>query len=164
MPPLDHTSLCRSEYQCIWLLQLVPLNRFAIRSVGPPYTASQEGFKVRRLKLLVPAIVLVSMFAMAAPAANSAVVVKGVSTSSGFRWKPKTTNIVHGTKVTWKAITSSHTVTAYKGSWSKNTTINQGQSTSFTFNSAGVYKFRCRFHSTLSNGVCSGMCGKVVVS
>ena len=119
---------------------------------------------MRRLKLLVPAIALVTMFAMAAPAANSAVVVKGVSGSWGFQWSPKTTNIAHGTKVTWKAITGNHTVTAYRGSWSKNTRINQGQSTSFTFNSSGVYKFRCRFHSTLSNGVCSGMCGKVVVS
>jgi plastocyanin len=117
---------------------------------------------VKRLKLLIPAVALVTMFAMA-PAANSAVVIKGVSGTSGFHWKPKITNISAGTKVTWKAITSSHTVTAYKGAWSKNTTINQGQSTSFTFNSSGVYKFRCTFHSTLSNGVCSGMCGKVVV-
>ena len=118
---------------------------------------------MRRLKLLVPAIALVTIFAMA-PAANSAVVVKGVSGAAGFHWKPKITNITHGTKVTWKAISGNHTVTAYKGHWSKNTRINQGQSTSFTFSNAGVYKFRCTFHSTLSNGVCSGMCGKVVVS
>ena len=118
---------------------------------------------MRRLKLLIPAIALVTVFAMA-PTANSAVVVKGVSGASGFHWMPKTVNISHGTKVTWKAVTSSHTVTAYKGAWSKNTTINQGQSTSFTFNNPGVYKFRCRFHSSLVNGVCSGMCGKVVVS
>lgn len=115
-----------------------------------------------RLKLLIPVIALVTVFAMA-PAGNSAVVVKGVSTSSGFRWHPKVTDIASGTKVTWKAVTGTHTVTAYRGSWSKNTQIAQGQSTSFTFNSSGVYKFRCTFHSTLSNGVCTGMCGKVVV-
>jgi len=116
-----------------------------------------------RLKLLIPVIALVGMFAMA-PTANSAVVIKGVSTTSGFQWHPKTVNITHGTKVTWKAVAGTHTVTAYRGAWNKNTTINQGQSTSFTFNSAGTYKFRCLFHSTLVNGVCSGMCGKVVVS
>ena len=55
-------------------------------------------------------------------------------------------------------------VTAYKGNRNKNVTLSQGQTTSFTFNNAGVYKFRCTIHSTLSNGVCSGMCGKVVVS
>jgi plastocyanin len=115
-----------------------------------------------RLKLLIPAIALVTMFAMA-PAANSAVVVKGVSTSSGFRWKPKITDVAKGTKVVWKAVSGSHTVTAYSKNWSKNTSISQGQSTSFTFNSAGTYKFRCTIHSTLSNGVCSGMCGKIVV-
>ena len=118
---------------------------------------------MRRLKLLVPAIALVAVFAFA-PTANSAVVVKGVSGAAGFHWSPKITNISHGTKVTWKAISGNHTVTAYKGHWSKNTRVNQGQSTSFTFSNAGVYKFRCTFHSTLSNGVCSGMCGKVVVS
>lgn len=118
---------------------------------------------MRRLKLLIPAIALVTLFAMA-PAANSAVVIKGVSTSSGFRWRPKVTDISSGTKVTWKAVSGSHTVTAYKGSWSKNTSISQGQSTSFTFKKSGVYKFRCTIHSTLSNGVCTGMCGKVVVS
>jgi len=117
---------------------------------------------VKRLRLLLPAIALVTVFAMA-PAANSAVVVKGVSTSAGFRWKPNVTDVAKGTKVVWKAVNSSHTVTAYKGSWSKDTTINQGQSTSFIFNKAGTYKFRCRFHSHLTNGVCSGMCGKVVV-
>jgi len=118
---------------------------------------------VRRLKLLLPAIALVTAFAMA-PTANSAVVVKGVSGSGGFHWMPKAVNISHGTKVTWKAVTSSHTVTAYRGHWSKNTTINQGQSTSFTFNRPGTYSFRCLFHSHLVNGVCTGMCGKVVVS
>jgi plastocyanin len=117
---------------------------------------------VKRLKLLLPAIALVTVFAMA-PAANSAVVIKGVSTSSGFRWKPKITTVATGTKVVWKAVSGTHTVTAYKGSWSKNVTISQGQTTSFTFKNAGTYKFRCTFHSTLSNGVCSGMCGKVVV-
>jgi len=117
---------------------------------------------VKRLKLLIPAIALVTLFAVS-PVANSAVVVKGVSTSSGFRWRPKTTDVAKGTKVVWKAVSGNHTVTAYKGSWSKNTRINQGEQTSFTFKNTGVFKFRCTFHSTLTNGVCSGMCGKVVV-
>lgn len=113
---------------------------------------------MKRLKLLLPAIALVTMFAMA-PAANSAVVVKGSSTS----WRPKITSISAGTKVTWKAVSGSHTVTAYKGAWSKNASIPQGSSTSFTFNSTGVFKFRCTFHSHISSGKCVGMCGKVVV-
>jgi len=113
---------------------------------------------VKRLKLLLPAIALVTVFAMA-PAANSAVVVKG----SGARWRPKVTTINAGVKVTWKAVSGSHTVTAYKGAWSKNTSIAQGSSTSFTFNNSGTYKFYCRIHGSVTNGVCSGMCGKIVV-
>jgi plastocyanin len=113
---------------------------------------------VKRLKLLIPAIVLVTLFAVA-PAANSAVVVKG----SGTSWRPRTTTINTGVKVVWKAVSGSHTVTAYKGAWSKNTSIAQGTKTSFTFNNAGTYKFYCKIHGHVTNGVCSGMCGKVVV-
>jgi len=102
------------------------------------------------------------MFAFA-PVANSAVVVKGVLTTNGYRWQPKATTVATGTKVTWKSIQGSHTVTAYKGNWNKNTTISQGQSTSFTFNNGGVYKFRCKFHSHFVNGKCVDMCGKIVV-
>ena len=132
---------------------------------GPPSVSlakrRKEGKTVRRSLKWVPAVALVSALAMI-PAASGATLIRGVSDSGG-RWRPKVTSISSGTKVTWKAASGSHTVTAYKGNWSKNTTINQGQTTSFTFNNNGVYKFRCRFHSTLSNGTCSGMCGKVVV-
>jgi len=113
---------------------------------------------VKRLKLLLPAIALVTVFAMA-PAANSAVVVKG----SGTHWRPKVTSIHTGVKVVWKAVSGSHTVTAYKGHWSKNTSLPQGHSTSFTFNSSGTYKFYCQIHGSVTNGVCTGMCGKIVV-
>src|SRR5262245_16862792 len=92
-----------------------PVNRMRIPSVGSSVTAPRGGGPVKRLKLLLPAIALVSVFAMA-PAANSAVVVKG----SGTHWRPKVTSIHAGTKVTWKAVSGSHTVTAYKGHWSKN--------------------------------------------
>lgn len=115
----------------------------------------------RRLTLVVAVGVLLAAFTV--QSAGAAVAIKGVDTTAGFRWKPHAVNVAKGTKVVWKAVNSSHTVTAYKGKWSKNTTIAQGTSTSFVFRSTGVYKFRCRFHSTLVNGVCTGMCGKVVV-
>ena len=115
----------------------------------------------RRLTIVAAVAVLLAAFTV--QSAGAAVAIKGVDTTAGFRWKPHAVNVATGTKVVWKAVTGSHTVTAYKGKWSKNTTIAQGTSTSFVFKSAGVYKFRCRFHSTLVNGVCTGMCGKVVV-
>jgi plastocyanin len=115
----------------------------------------------RRLLALTMAAAL--LVAFAPQPASAAVVIKGVSTTSGFRWKPHAVSVAKGTKVVWKAVTGTHTVTAWKGPWSKNTTIAQGTSTSFTFKTTGVYKFRCLFHSALVNGVCSGMCGKVTV-
>jgi plastocyanin len=88
-----------------------------------------------------------------------------VHATSGHNWNPATSRVSRGTKVVWKNPTNTtHTVTAYGGGWSKNTTLHSGDHTSFTFNSSGTFKFRCTIHSTLSNGNCSGMCGKVVVS
>jgi plastocyanin len=78
-------------------------------------------------------------------------------------FSPATKSIYKGTKVIWKSVCDAHTVTSYGSNWSKNTTLQQGQTTSKTFTSNGKFKYRCRFHSKLENGVCSGMCGKVVV-
>jgi len=117
---------------------------------------------VKRTIRWVPAIALVTALAVV-PAANGATVIKGVTTSTGSRWKPKITNVAKGTKVVWKAVSGTHTVTAYGGGWSKNTTISAGQKTSFTFNSRGTFKFYCNIHGNVSGGTCSGMCGKVVV-
>jgi plastocyanin len=115
----------------------------------------------RRLIALTMAAALIGGFA--AEPTHAAVVVKGVLTTNVYRWKPRAVSIANGTKVVWRAVDGRHTVTAWKGPWSKDTTIAQGSSTSFTFKKTGVYKFRCRFHSSLVNRVCSGMCGKVTV-
>jgi plastocyanin len=124
-------------------------------------TRREETGVRRRLAATILAVVLLTAFAV--QPANAAVVIKAVSTTTGFKWKPHKVSVAKGTKVVWKAVSGTHTVTAYAGNWSKNTTIAQGTKTSFVFKKAGVYKFRCTIHSTLVNGVCSGMCGKVVV-
>jgi plastocyanin len=100
-----------------------------------------------------------------APLTDAAVLIRGVSTSNGPRWKPKSVSINKGAKVVWKAVSGPHTVTAYKGPWNKNTSLSRGEKTSFTFKKNGVYKYRCMIqgHSSLVNGVCTGMCGKVTV-
>ena len=118
---------------------------------------------VRRAALVLA--VLAVMISVGAPVTNAAVVVKGVATTNGPRWKPAKLSINVGAKVTWKAVSGPHTVSAYKGPWSKNTQLKKGATTSFTFKKKGVYKYRCLItgHSTLVNGVCSGMCGKITV-
>jgi len=99
-----------------------------------------------------------------AAAALGAVLVRGLRTDDGRNvWRPRRVDITAGQVVKWKAVEGSHTVTAYGGNWSKDVTLSQGETTRKRFNDEGTYKFRCTFHSTLSSGVCSGMCGKVLV-
>lgn len=80
-------------------------------------------------------------------------------------WSPATVRISAGDTIKWKAISNApHTVTAYGGNWTFNKLLGQGAVRHHRFARAGTFLFRCRFHSTMSNGHCSGMCGKVVVS
>jgi plastocyanin len=90
--------------------------------------------------------------APAAPA-DAATVVKA---TGNLTFKPKTLNVNKGTKVVWKNTCScTHTVTATSNNWSKNTTLQSGDTTSFTFKRKGTYKYHCTIHA--------GMSGKVVV-
>jgi len=116
---------------------------------------------MRGVVRLIAAATVVGL--VAAGPASSAVLVRGVSTDAGFRWRPKVVDVATGTKVNWKAVTGTHTVTATSKNWSKNTTISAGQTTSFTFSKTGTFRYRCTIHSSLSSGKCTGMCGKVVV-
>ncbi len=91
--------------------------------------------------------------------ARSVKVVRGVGTS----WSPRVIRIASGTSVRWKAVSNSHTVTAYGGHWTFNRSLPQGSSIQHRFKTQGTFLFRCRIHSQLVNGKCQGMCGKVVV-
>ena len=91
-----------------------------------------------------------------------------------FAFKPATVSIMKGRNVVWKNATSAttHSVTAYKGSWSKDTTVPAGSSTSFTFMRAGTFKYFCKFHAHITQagrcvanpGIPTAMCGSVVVT
>jgi plastocyanin len=123
---------------------------------------------MRHRAALIIAVTLL-LGALVVQPATSAVVIRAVSCSScasGYKWNPASTSVVHGAKVTWKAVAGSHTVTSISKNWSKNATISSGGTTAFTFKAAGTYRFRCRFHSSYNAATkkCTGMCGKVVVS
>jgi plastocyanin len=117
---------------------------------------------------VVVAAAVIAMAVLGAVPAQTAVVVRGVacdSCSHEYKWRPKTTEVVSGAKVTWKSVDGLHDVTSISKNWSKSTTIAQGQITSFTFNKTGTFRFRCTLHSDYSSTtkVCRGMCGRVVV-
>jgi plastocyanin len=80
----------------------------------------------------------------------------GTVKASNYKFAPKTLTITKGSKVTWKWVNGSHTVTFVKGSFDK--ALNKAHpSVSRTFKTAGTYKYYCSFHRTL------GMTGKIVV-
>jgi plastocyanin len=96
---------------------------------------------------------------------------RAAGSPGSFRWEPSARRIVRGDRIVWSNPTgTSHTVTAYRGRWSKNTLIGPGERTARRFRRAGLYKFRCTInsgtpaaHSTVQDGQCSGMCGRVRV-
>ena len=80
-------------------------------------------------------------------------------------WNPDFKHVVPGTKVVWKNPTSRrHTLTAWGGNWSKDVTLAPGTRTSKTFRNTGQFPFRCKIHSTVSNGECNGLCGLIHVA
>lgn len=118
---------------------------------------------VRRIVVSVLALALV---VVAAPAPADTFRVKAAGDPGTYHWQPDFRHISKGDKIVWKNPTSAnHTVTAYKGPWSKNSTIKPGERTSFRFRKNGSYKYRCKTpgHSTLTNGECNGMCGEIHV-
>ena len=88
------------------------------------------------------------------------------SESEGWSWMPATRHAAAGDKVVWRNPTDkTHTVTSYGRGWSKNVEISPGERTRQTFRKTGTFKYRCTVtgHSSVSDGRCVGMCGKVRV-
>ena len=105
------------------------------------------------------ALALTLVLAAAAVPASAAFVVRAEGTS----FRPARAEVDRGTRVVWRAVGATHTVTAFGGGWSKDTRITAGQQTGFTFQQRGTFRYRCKIHSTLSRRRCNGMCGRVVV-
>jgi plastocyanin len=112
------------------------------------------------VRALTTAAVFVLVLALAFPAQAGTTRIRG----RDRRWHPHSVTISTGTRVVWRAVDTTHTVTAYRGNWSKNTTIAAGETTRFTFRNTGTYRYRCTLHSSIVDRRCQGMCGKVVVS
>lgn len=111
------------------------------------------------------AIVAASLL-LTAPASQAAVVVKAVQSDAsptGYAFRPKTLEVLRGTKVTWKAVAGFHDVTATSKNWNKSSTLQIGVPTSHTFRNIGTYRYRCTIHSSIVDGRCRGQCGKVIV-
>lgn len=79
---------------------------------------------------------------------------------ANFSFGPDTLTVKAGTTVTWRNNEDApHTVTADDGSFSSST-LGQGDSFSFTFDTPGTYDYHCQFHGGAGH---TGMSGTIVV-
>jgi len=121
---------------------------------------------VRRTSLVLTAFMILTVIAATAAVAHGrATPARATKTVRAIatHWTPTTVRISKGDVIKWRAVSGTHTVTAYGANWSFNKDLSTGDVEDRTFRRAGTFTFRCQFHSTLTNGHCSGMCGKVVV-
>lgn len=95
-----------------------------------------------------------------------------VRATDGDRWRSQSGgtdgfwHILPRDVIVWKNPTDEpHDVSSYKKGkdWSFRTTLAPGESVSKRFRRQGSYYYRCRLHSTMDNGECSGMCGLIHV-
>jgi plastocyanin len=90
--------------------------------------------------------------------------VRGVFNGTHFVWSPKVRTITRGTTVRWRAVDGNHTVKSRGPNWSYFRNLPLGSSVARIFNRRGTFRYFCTIHGSLSNGVCTGMCGRIVVS
>jgi plastocyanin len=115
---------------------------------------------VRRARTPIAVVIALLLVLSVAGVAQAARTIRG----SGTSWSPASVTVAKGAVVKWRGVSNSHTVTAYGGNWTINKSLEPGTVVKKKFRSTGTFKFRCRFHSSLTGGVCSGMCGRIRVA
>jgi len=123
-----------------------------------------------RARIVVASVAAVLMVAAlsgvlnASPGRGTVTTIRAVASAySSPHWTPKRVKIDPGTRVEWLAVNYDHVLVAYGDNWTFNHPLSEGASVTKRFRRPGIFLFRCTIHSTLVNGVCQGMCGKVVV-
>jgi len=90
--------------------------------------------------------------------------VRGVFNGSRYVWSPAVRTIAPGTTIRWRAVNGGHNIKSRGANWSFFRTLPAGTTRTRTFNQRGTFRFFCTIHGNVVNGVCSGMCGRIVVS
>jgi plastocyanin len=89
--------------------------------------------------------------------------VRGLFDGGRYLWQPKARSIAVGDTIRWKAVEGNHNVKSRGANWSYFRNLPQGTSVARTFNRRGTFRYYCTIHGSVQNGVCSGMCGRIVV-
>jgi plastocyanin len=112
----------------------------------------------KRFAMLAIAVVPLTLIPSVSHGETSRVKATGSRT-----WSPDYRHVLPGSKIVWRNPSSTtHTLTSYGAGWDKDVRLTPDTRTSKTFRK-GTYKYRCKIHSTLSNGDCNGMCGVIHV-
>ena len=126
--------------------------------------AVREATPVRRrmwVRLLVAGLVALLILTVSAAALAA---IKKVKAVDGNKFKPKHAYIEKGDKIRWKNRDNIvHDVKAMGKKWKYKRVLQPGDTATRKFGKVGTFKYRCTIHSTVSSGVCSGMCGFVHV-
>lgn len=113
------------------------------------------------VRLLVAGLVAIMILTVSAVAMAA---IKRVKAVDGNKFKPKHAYIEKGDKIRWKNNDNVvHNMKAMGANWNYKATIQPGETATRKFRKKGTFKYRCTLHSTVSSGVCSGMCGFVHV-
>lgn len=109
-------------------------------------------FSASRILLAVVALLGVTWLAacgQSTPGTTSAkeVQVKMVEQNDQYAFQPATLTIAKGTKVTWTNTSDApHTVTSDSNAFTASSSLQQNQTFSMTFNTAGTYAYHCSIH------------------
>ena len=100
----------------------------------------------------------------AGQASAATVGVRGVFNGVRYVWSPNIRTVPPGTTIRWRAVEGRHNIKSIGANWSYFRTLPVGSRRTRTFNRRGTFRYVCTRHGFVSNGVCSGMCGRIVVS
>ena len=89
--------------------------------------------------------------------------VRGIFNGTSFVWRPKSSSITRSTTVRWTAVKGTHNVRSRGANWSFFRSLPAGTSVRRTFNRRGTFRYFCTIHGRVSSGVCTGMCGRIIV-
>jgi plastocyanin len=98
------------------------------------------------------------------PASAVTVGVRAVFNGTRYVWTPAVRTISPGTTIRWRAVNGGHNIKSRGANWSYFRTLASGTTRTRTFNRRGTFRYYCTIHGSVVNGVCSGMCGRIVVS